>query len=682
MTLNPKHLEGISPDREAAAAVARELSRSGDFLAFDTETVGWSPDDKVTPLYNARIACFSISDGRDSWCFDATCLDVFKPLLEQPDVDWFMANPKFDAAALHNHGIHFGGRWWDVVVMAKYDDISQDRFGLKPYLTRRYLGIDAKEFGAGDFGLPKNRKPTTEGLIEADPYLFADYSRDDARLTWQVGEKLRQTLQAAPWYGEHNQWDLYAAFDEPLTHVLHRMEVRGVRINQDKLKIIRGKIEIELGELQDWFDKLTGREFNPQSTDQIEWLLYTKLGLSPEVFTNTKRCSLCGKKATKATNYSCKQHGVVALTPVAKTDHDVLEEMHSRHVEAGTRLLRHRKINQIWKTFLPHLMKVQPDDKVHTTLVQAGASTFRFASRAPNLQNISRPDKDDPNSDDPIERGFGLRECIEPDPGYDLVVVDQSQIELRLGAHLSGDENMIAAFLAGRDLHAETAKAVFDNVADCPVEEVKKRFPAERSLSKNVNFGVFYGMGVKRCMRLAGCGPNKAKLILARFFERYPGVKAYRDVIERRCQERGHLIGLLGHRRPFPFIRKVANTPQLWSRYINGDDDLRARYSSEVRTAGNWGCQHGGACVINTCMLILDGVGVPWHPYRQTREFLDLGGEQLLQVHDEIIAQAPEGTSQEVLRVMLGVMKDPIPKLRVPLYGEGSVGKTWAEAKG
>lgn len=294
---------------------------------------------------------------------------------------------------------------------------------------------------------------------------------------------------------------------------------------------------------------------------------------------------------------------------------------------------------------------------------------------APNLMNI--PARfDDPDDPDPLTRGFGFRKLFEPDEGKVFVVADLSQVELCIGAHLSGDPTMIAAYTQGLDLHSEAAKALFE--LPCAVEDVAELYPTERGRAKTLNFGIFYGAGVKRVMNEFRISRQRARQALDNYFRKFPGIEGYKAATEAGIRRLGYKRSLLGRYHHFPMMHRVAQSPALQQRY-HEDEKLRSRYQAEFREATNFGCQGGAADCIQSAMLVADGHPVEWHPAVQDSRLLDMGAEMLMQIHDEIVLQVDERHGEEAGRIVQELMTDPIPGLRVPITAGVSVSKEWSK---
>lgn len=399
--------------------------------------------------------------------------------------------------------------------------------------------------------------------------------------------------------------------ETPLALVLFRMERVGVRVDREYLRRLARELRERLKELEEEAHRLAGEVFNLRSGRDLSRILFQKLGLPR------------GKRTPKGTGYS--------------TDVEVLSELAKQH-PLPERLLRYRSLYKLLSTYVePLLALADPNDRVHTTFHQTGTATGRLSSSDPNLQNI------------PIkgEEGEWIRRAFVAEEGWKLLSADYSQIELRLLAHFSGDENLRRAFLEGRDIHAATAAEIF---GICP-EEVT---PEMRRLAKVINFGIAYGMSAFGLAKELGLDLAQARAFIERYFQRYPGVKRYMEEKVAEAREKGYVTTLLGRRRPIPGLRAREKSVREFAE----------------RTAINTPIQGSGADLIKLAMLAID-------------RRLAQGGyaaRLILQVHDELLLEVPEEEMEEVRELVRKEMEEVYP-LSVPLKVNLATGKNWAEAK-
>lgn len=401
----------------------------------------------------------------------------------------------------------------------------------------------------------------------------------------------------------------YFDIDLPLVSVLAIVERTGAAVDCDRLAELGATTQAELDELRLRVVEMAGEEFNLDSPKQLARILFEVLGLKPR------------KKNQRG--YS--------------TDAAVLKELSSDH-ELPALILRYRELSKIKSTYIDALPRMRGGDgRVHTCFNETVTTTGRLSSSDPNLQNI------------PVRTEFGrqIRECFVPlEPGHKFVSADYSQIELRLLAHLSGDEHLVDAFCSGADFHAATASRVFD----LPVEEVT---PELRSRAKAVNFGIVYGQQAFGLSQSLGIPFGEAKEMIERYFEAYPGVRSYLDDTVVEAKDKGFASTMFDRKRHIPEL-KAGNATQ--------------RGFGE-RTAMNHPMQGSAADIIKLAMT-------------EVQRRLMASGFQaklLLQVHDELDFSAPESEVEELSAMVKDVMES-IVELRVPLDVDVSSGDSWAEA--
>ena len=414
----------------------------------------------------------------------------------------------------------------------------------------------------------------------------------------------------APKLEELDMHELYYGLELPLCPVLAEMERAGMLVDRRALAdfgiLLDGRIQADEALIYE----LAGEEFNINSTQQFGRILFDKLGLPPV-------------KKTK-TGYS--------------TNADVLEKLRDKHpiVEA---VLDYRQLAKLKSTYVDGLTKViAADGRIHTSFQNTVTATGRLSSTEPNLQNI------------PVrtELGAELRKMFVAPAGRVLVDADYSQIELRLLAHIAGDEHMIAAFRTGEDIHTVTASQVFGVPPEQVPHELRRR-------AKAVNFGIVYGISDFSLSQDIGVTRAEAKAYMEKYFEKYSGVHAYMTQVVERAKADGYVSTLMGRRRWLPELK-------------SSNFNLR---SFGERVALNMPIQGTAADLIKKAMLRVDG--------RLRREGLE--ARLVLQVHDELIVECPEGEAEQVQRLLAEEMEH-VAELAVPLTAEAHAGKSWAEAKG
>jgi DNA polymerase-1 len=402
---------------------------------------------------------------------------------------------------------------------------------------------------------------------------------------------------------------VYDDIDLPLVGVLACMERTGAALDVDHLKALNESTGAEVDRLRAAIYASAGHEFNVDSPKQLSEVLFDELGLTP-------------KKKTRS-GYS--------------TNASVLKELTEEHELPGL-MLEYREYAKIKSTYIDALPRMRAEDgRVHTSFNEMVTTTGRLSSSDPNLQNI------------PVRTDFGrqIRTCFVPlGEGEVFVSADYSQIELRLLAHLSGDEHLTASFNSGEDFHASTASRVFG----VPMDDVT---PQMRSRAKAVNFGIVYGQQAYGLSQSLHIPFYEAKEMIDRYFEVHPGVRTYLDDVVVQAHKDGYAVTLFGRRRYIPEL-KAKNAAQ--------------RGFGE-RTAMNHPMQGTAADIIKLAM-------------RQVQDELvarDLGTRLMLQVHDELDLSVPESEVEEVSDLLTSVMESVV-ELSVPLLVDVSAGANWAEA--
>ena len=420
-------------------------------------------------------------------------------------------------------------------------------------------------------------------------------------------DALRETLTAR--LKELGMWELYEKVDLPLCQVLAGMEAEGFLIDRGALAQFGGMLSGRIDEVQKAIYALAGEDaFNINSTQQLGNILFDKLGLPP-------------LKKTK-TGYS--------------TNADVLDKLRGEHPIIDS-ILEYRQLTKLKSTYADGLAKViGPDGRIHTSFQNTVTATGRLSSTEPNLQNI------------PVrtELGAELRKMFAAPAGKVLVDADYSQIELRLLAHMAGDQAMIDGFRSGEDIHTITASQVFG----VPVEEVSSSM---RRSAKAVNFGIVYGISPFSLSQDIGVTVQEAKEYMDRYFAHYAGVRAYMDGVVEQAKQTGYVSTLWGRRRWIPEIKS---------------SNFNTRSFGE-RVALNAPIQGTAADIIKLAMIRV----------RDRLKAEGLEGRLVLQVHDELIVECPEAEAETVCRLVQEEMEG-VAALAVPLLAETNSGKTWAEA--
>jgi DNA polymerase-1 len=395
--------------------------------------------------------------------------------------------------------------------------------------------------------------------------------------------------------------------EQPLSVVLGEMEHVGIAADTDYLSELEAHFAAEVKSAQQAAHEVVGREFNLGSPKQLQEILFTERGLP-----KTKKI-----KSGYTTDADALQH------LFAQTGDPVLEH-----------LLRHRDVAKLKSTVDGLLKSVSDDGRIHTTFNQTVAATGRLSSTDPNLQNI------------PIrtEEGRRIRRAFVVGPGYDqLMTADYSQIEMRIMAHLSGDEALIAAFNSAFDFHAATASSVFH----VPVEEV---VPDQRRKIKAMNYGLAYGLSAFGLSNQLNIGTDEAKGLMDEYFERFGGVRDYLQAVVRRAVQDGYTATILGRRRYLPDL----------------SSDNRQRREMAERMALNAPIQGSAADIIKIAMLRVD----------KALRGSDLTSRMLLQVHDELVFDVAPG-EREALEALVREEMGAAYPLAVPMEVSIGAGQDW-----
>lgn len=527
----------------------------------------------------------------------STALAAIKPILENPNIHKIGQNIKFDESIFARHGIELQGVEFDTMLLS-YTLNSTGRHNMDD-LAKRYLEHETIAFeslaGKGKSQLTFNQIPLEQAT---------EYAAEDADVTMKLQQALWLKLQEEPTLVE-----LYKTMELPLLHVLSRMERTGVLIDSDALFIQSNEIATRLTALEKQAYALAGQPFNLASTKQLQEILFDKLGLP-----------------------------VLQKTPkgAPSTNEEVLEELSYSH-ELPKILVEHRGLSKLKSTYtdkLPQMVNSQTG-RVHTSYHQAVTATGRLSSSDPNLQNI------------PIrnEEGRRIRQAFIAREGYSIVAADYSQIELRIMAHLSGDQGLINAFSQGKDIHRSTAAEIFGVSLDEVTSE-------QRRNAKAINFGLIYGMSAFGLSRQLGISRPDAQKYMDLYFQRYPSVQQFMTDIRAKAKAQGYVETLFGRRLYLPDI--------------NSSNAMRRKGAERV--AINAPMQGTAADIIKRAMIKIDEV---------IRHDPDI--EMIMQVHDELVFEV---RSEKVafFREQIKQHMEAAAELVVPLIVEVGVGKNWDEA--
>ena len=452
------------------------------------------------------------------------------------------------------------------------------------------------------YALNPQRESFAAGALCAEEGIEG-FDEHPARALYELGVRQRAQLR------ENDLERVYAEIELPLARVLGDMEREGFLVDADALRALGEEFRAHIALLTDEIAEMMGARINLNSPKQLGEMLFDKMGLP----------------APKKT-----QRGY-------STSAEVLENLAAEH-EVCAKILEYRKYQKLESTYIDSLLNLQDAaGRIHSRFDQVATATGRISSAEPNLQNI------------PVrtELGRQIRRAFIARPGCVLVDADYSQIELRVLAHMSGDETMIEAFREGQDIHARTASEVYG----VPLEQVTHEM---RSASKAVNFGIVYGISDFTLAKNISVSRKEAREFIERYFERYPGVKRYLAAAVAEGREKGYVTTLMGRRRYLPEL-------------ASANFNLR---SFGERCAMNSPIQGTAADIIKLAMI-------------RVADALREGGckaRLILQVHDELIVEAPED-EQERVRALLKDCMEGVAALAVPLKTDISVGMDWRECK-
>lgn len=606
----------IIRDQAALEELARKLE-AAQAIAFDTETT--STDQMQARLVGIALSVepgegYYIPVGHEASDADQLPLEQvierLRPALTNLNIPKYGHNIKYDAVIMERHGLKVEPLSFDTMIGVWLIDAGRSRgnLGLKSQAFIR-LGIEMTEIREL-LGSGKNQ--ITMDLVPVER--AAPYAAADADMTLRLQQLVGQEL------AEQNMEKLFYEIEMPLVPVLIDMEQEGVLVDVDLLKQMSIELREVTGELIGRVYEIVGYDFNLNSTQQLSKALFETLQLPTD-----------GIRKTSSGRYS--------------TAADVLDILRDRDTTGVIEsIFEYREAEKLRSTYvdaLPALINPETG-RIHSSFNQTGAVTGRLSSSNPNLQNI------------PIrtEMGRRVRDAFIAPPGHVLLAADYSQVELRILAHISGDEALLQAFHNDQDIHATTAAAVYN----IPLEEVTR---AKRSFAKSVNFGLLYGMGAFRLARDSGLTLTDAEAFITAYFERFPKVRQYLDATKQMAIEQGYVDTLLGRRRYFPALQSDARGRQAGI----------ARRAAE-REAINMPIQGTAADIIKVAMINL-------HHALQER---DLHGQMLIQVHDELVLEVPEDEADETVTLVKEVMENAYP-MDVPLRVDASTGLRWGELK-
>ncbi len=592
------------------------LIRERGYVAVDTETTGLN--EMIADLVGISLAvepgkaCY-IPLGHKSAASDdlfgsdelaegqmglEDCLALLKPVLEDDAIIKIGQNMKYDAKIFARYGVDMAPID-DTMLMSYAMHAGLHNHGMD-VLSERYLGhqpIPIKPLlGSGKSAITFDRVSIDDAT---------KYAAEDADITLRLWQMFKPQLHA------RHVTTVYETMERPLIPVLAQMERDGIKVDRDTLSRMSNAFAQKMAGLEAEIQEKAGRPFNVGSPKQLGEILFDEMGLP-------------GGKKGKTGAYA--------------TGADILEDLATEHELPGL-VLDWRQLSKLKSTYTDALQEHINKDtgRVHTSYSIAGANTGRLASTDPNLQNI------------PVrsEEGRRIREAFVAEEGKVIVSLDYSQIELRILAHIAGIDALKQAFRDGLDIHAMTASEMFD----VPLDEMT---PDIRRQAKAINFGVIYGIsgfGLARNLRIPRA---EAQGFIDRYFERFPGIRAYMDDTVAFAKKHGYVQTLFG--------RKI-NTPEINAKGPHAGFARRAAINAPI--------QGTAADVIRRALI------------RMPKAIADLPAKMLLQVHDELIFEVEEGAEDGLVdraREVMETASDPAVKLDVQLVVDAGQGSNWAQA--
>ena len=526
-------------------------------------------------------------------------LREFKVIFESEQIEKIGQNIKFDLLMLAQYGIQLKGKFFDTMI-AHYLVQPELRHGMD-YLAEIYLRYRTIHFE--ELVGAKGKNQIDIRFVDID--LLCDYAAEDADITFRLKQILEKELK------ENALENLFYEIEMPLLKVLAIMERTGVRIDSEALRQSSEILTEELIDLEKEIHSIAGFEFNVSSPAQVGEILFDRLKLDEKA------------KKTKTGQYS--------------TAEDVLEKIRSKH-PIISKILDYRGLRKLLSTYIDALpLLISPvTGKVHTSYNQTVAATGRLSSTNPNLQNIPIRDA----------QGKEIRKAFIPDEGCVFLSADYSQIELRIMAHLSGDQNMLDAFNSGHDIHTATAAKIYK----IPLEDVTTDM---RRKAKTANFGIIYGISTFGLAERLNIPRSEAKELIDGYFATYPDVKRYMDTAIQKAKEMGYVETIFGRKR---FLAD-----------INSQNSIVRGYAE--RNAINAPIQGSAADIIKIAMVHIQA--------RLEAECLQ--AKMTMQVHDELNFTVPAPEIEQVKKVVVEEMEKAI-QLQVPLIADCGVGANWLEA--
>ena len=557
----------------------------------------------VNSIINRTIKSITIYSLKENVCYyiplEDNKIQLFKKIFEDKEIKKIGYKQKIDYILLKENNINATGFYYDVEIASYIINPTENKYNIEK-LAIDYLKLDINEYSKKEDEQINIFDISSENEDGKESDKCAVYSYAVYNLYIETLKKLEET----------NQLDLFNNIEMPLVEVLADMQYRGIYADKEELITFGKTLKEEIEKLTNKIYKLAGEEFNINSTKQLGVILFEKLKLP--VLKKTK------------SGYS--------------TDGEVLEKLKKEH-DIIEKILDYRQLGKLNSTYVEGLIPYinENDNKIHTYFHQTVTATGRISSTDPNLQNI--PTR--------FDLGKQIRKVFKPQQGYVFVDADYSQIELRVLAHISGDEHMIQAFNNNEDIHRQTASKVFG----IPLEEVTSK---QRSDAKAVNFGIVYGISDFGLGEQLSIGRKQAKQYIEQYLEKYEKIKEFMENIKEYAKEKGYVETLFNRRRYIP--------------EMNSNNFMVRQFGARV--AMNTPIQGTAADIMKIAMINL---------YRELKN-KNLTSRILLQIHDELLLEVKEEEKEEV-KELLKISMENAFKLSVPLEVELSEANNWYEAK-
>lgn len=570
-------------------------------VSLDTETTSTNPiDAELVGLSFAaeegKAFYVPIPDNREK---AETIVNIFKPLYESPQIMKVGQNIKYDMEVLMRYGVNLSAPMFDTMI-AHYLLQPEQHHGMD-YLAETLLDYETIHIDT----LIGPRGKSQKSMREVPPALVCDYAAEDADVTLRLHNVLKPRLKEA------GMEQLFYEIEMPLVPVLAQMETDGVLLDTDALAETSRTFTERMREIEQDIYREAGHEFNIASPKQVGEVLFGEMKIVEK------------PKKTKTGQYV--------------TSEEVLQQLRTKS-PIVSKILQHRGLKKLLGTYVDALPKlINPrTGHIHTSFNQAVTATGRLSSSDPNLQNIPVRGED----------GKEIRRCFIPEPGCLFFSADYSQIELRVMAHLSGDENMTEAFREGHDIHAATAARIYKE----PIDSVSRD---QRTKAKRANFGIIYGITVFGLAERLEISRDEARQLIDGYFDTFPRVRDYMERAKEMAREHGYAETFFHRRRYLPDITSHNATVRNFAE----------------RNAINAPIQGSAADIIKIAMV------------RIHRRFAEEGirSKMILQVHDELNFSVLPEEKERVERIVLEEMQHAYP-LSVPLVADSGWGANWLEA--